>query len=52
MGEVATTAAAACIGMGAKIGCDVGHYDYDAYAIIDNAIVRPRHKQSKILAEK
>jgi len=38
--------------MGAKIGCDVGHYDYDAYAIIDNDIVRLRHKQTKMMAEK
>jgi hypothetical protein len=38
--------------MDAKIGCNVGHYDYDAYAIIENDIVRPRHKQSNILAEK
>jgi hypothetical protein len=33
MGEVVT--AAACIGMGAKYGCDVEHYVYDAYAIIE-----------------
>jgi len=34
-----------------KLVVNVGHYDYDAYAVIDNDIVRPRHKQT-ILSEK
>jgi transposase len=36
-----------------KIDCGVlGQYDYDAYATIDETLLRPIHKQTKRLSEK